>query len=196
MLNQALDRGETVLFEAGQATMLDVDHGTYPFVTSSSATAGGACTGSGVGPTRIDRVVGVAKAYITRVGEGPFPTELFDADGEWLRKTGGEYGTTTGRPRRCGWYDAVFARYASRVNGLTDIVLTKIDVLTGREKSRSAWPTRSTASARTRPSDQTQVHHATPVYEELDGWREDISHCRTSRTCRSTPSATSWPWRS
>ena len=122
VLNQALDRGETVLFEAGQATMLDIDHGTYPFVTSSSATAGGACTGSGVGPTRIDRVVGVAKAYVTRVGEGPFPTELFDDDGEWLRKTGGEYGTTTGRPRRCGWYDAVVARYASRVNGLTDLV--------------------------------------------------------------------------
>src|SRR5699024_5328367 len=115
VLNQALDEGRTVVFEAGQAAMLDVDHGTYPFVTSSSATAGGACTGSGVGPTRIDRVVGVVKAYTTRVGEGPFPTELHDAAGERLRSVGGEYGTTTGRPRRCGWYDAVVARFASRV---------------------------------------------------------------------------------
>src|SRR5690606_15870969 len=132
--NQALDEGRTVVFEAGQAAMLDVDHGTYPFVTSSSATAGGACTGSGVGPTRIDRVVGVVKAYTTRVGEGPFPTELNDDAGERLRRVGGEYGTTTGRPRRCGWYDAVVARFASRVNGLTDLVLTKLDVLTGLEK--------------------------------------------------------------
>ena len=129
LLNTALDEGKTLVFEAGQATMLDVDHGTYPFVTSSSATAGGACTGSGVGPTRIDRVVAVAKAYTTRVGEGPFPTELLDDDGEWLRQTGGEFGTTTGRPRRTGWYDAVVVRYASRVNGLTDLVVTKLDVL-------------------------------------------------------------------
>jgi adenylosuccinate synthase len=180
VLNQALDRGETVLFEAGQATMLDVDHGTYPFVTSSSATAGGACTGSGVGPTRIDRVVGVAKAYVTRVGEGPFPTELFDADGEWLRKTGGEYGTTTGRPRRCGWYDAVVARYASRVNGLTDLVLTKMDVLTGREKIPVCVAYEVDGVRHDEmPSDQSLLHHAVPVYEELDGWWEDISHCRT-----------------
>ena len=180
VLNQALDRGETVLFEAGQATMLDVDHGTYPFVTSSSATAGGACTGSGVGPTRIDRVVGVAKAYVTRVGEGPFPTELFDADGEWLRKTGGEYGTTTGRPRRCGWYDAVVARYASRINGLTDLVLTKMDVLTGREKVPVCVAYEVDGVRHDEmPSDQSLLHHAVPVYEELDGWWEDISHCRT-----------------
>lgn len=180
VLNQALDRGETVLFEAGQATMLDIDHGTYPFVTSSSATAGGACTGSGVGPTRIDRVVGVAKAYVTRVGEGPFPTELFDDDGEWLRKTGGEYGTTTGRPRRCGWYDAVVARYASRVNGLTDLVITKMDVLTGREKVPVcvAYDVDGVRYDEM-PTDQTLFHHATPIYEELDGWWEDISHCRT-----------------
>ncbi len=180
VLNQALDRGETVLFEAGQATMLDVDHGTYPFVTSSSATAGGACTGSGVGPTRIDRVVGVAKAYVTRVGEGPFPTELFDDDGEWLRKTGGEYGTTTGRPRRCGWYDAVVARYSSRVNGLTDLVLTKMDVLTGREKVPVCVAYEVDGVRHDEmPSDQSLLHHAVPVYEELDGWWEDISHCRT-----------------
>lgn len=130
-LNNALDEGKTVLFEGGQATMLDIDHGTYPFVTSSNATAGGVCTGSGVGPTRIDRVIGVIKAYTTRVGEGPFPTELFDDMGEYLQKKGGEFGVTTGRARRCGWYDAVIARYASRVNGLTDLVLTKLDVLTG-----------------------------------------------------------------
>src|SRR5690606_14802185 len=134
VLNEALDAGQTVVFEAGQATMLDVDHGTYPFVTSSSATAAGACTGSGIGPTRIDRVVGVIKAYTTRVGEGPFPTELEDEWGERLRTVGGEYGTTTGRPRRCGWYDAVVARYSGRINGLTDLVLTKLDVLTGIEK--------------------------------------------------------------
>lgn len=180
VLNQALDRGETVLFEAGQATMLDVDHGTYPFVTSSSATAGGACTGSGVGPTRIDRVVGVIKAYTTRVGEGPFPTELFDDDGEWLRETGGEFGTTTGRPRRCGWYDAVVARYASRVNGLTDLVLTKLDVLTGREKVPVcvAYEVDGVRYDEM-PTDQSSFHHAVPVYEELDGWSEDISQCRT-----------------
>ena len=131
VLNNALDEGKNVLFEGGQATMLDVDHGTYPFVTSSNPTAGGACTGTGVGPTKITRVIGVSKAYVTRVGEGPFPTELFGEDGEWLRAQGHEYGVTTGRPRRCGWFDAVVNRYAAQVNGLTDIVLTKLDVLTG-----------------------------------------------------------------
>jgi adenylosuccinate synthase len=178
-LNKALDEGKTVVFEAGQATMLDVDHGTYPFVTSSSATAGGACTGSGVGPTRIDRVVGVAKAYTTRVGEGPFPTELLDATGEWLRKTGGEYGTTTGRPRRTGWFDAVVTRYAGRVNGLTDLVLTKLDTLTGLEKvpvavAYDVFGVRHDEM----PLDQSDFHHAVPVYEEFDGWWEDISRCR------------------
>ncbi|HWS57753.1 MAG TPA: adenylosuccinate synthase [Actinotalea sp.] len=180
VLNEALDAGKTVLFEAGQATMLDVDHGTYPFVTSSSATAGGACTGSGVGPTRIDRVVGVIKAYTTRVGEGPFPTELSDARGEWLRQQGGEYGTTTGRPRRCGWYDAVVARYSSRVNGLTDLVVTKLDTLTGLEKipvcvAYEVHGVRHTEM----PVDQSDLHHAVPVYEEHEGWTEDISGCRT-----------------
>jgi adenylosuccinate synthase len=180
VLNQALDAGKTVLFEAGQATMLDVDHGTYPFVTSSSATAGGACTGSGVGPTRIDRVVGVIKAYTTRVGEGPFPTELLDDTGEWLRKTGGEYGTTTGRPRRCGWYDAVVARYSSRVNGLTDLVITKLDTLTGLEKVPVcvAYDVKGVRHD-DMPLDQSDFHHATPIYTELDGWWEDISACRT-----------------
>ena len=180
VLNKALDAGKTVLFEAGQATMLDVDHGTYPFVTSSSATAGGACTGSGVGPTRIDRVVGVIKAYTTRVGEGPFPTELLDDMGEHLRKTGGEYGTTTGRPRRTGWYDAVVARYSSRVNGLTDLVVTKLDTLTGIEKIKVcvAYDVDGVRHDEM-PTDQSEFHHAVPVYEEHDGWWEDITACRT-----------------
>jgi adenylosuccinate synthase len=176
VLNRALDEGKTLVFEAGQATMLDIDHGTYPFVTSSSATAGGACTGSGVGPTRIDRVVGVAKAYTTRVGEGPYPTELFDADGEWLRQTGGEFGTTTGRPRRTGWYDSVVARYSTRINGLTDIVLTKLDVLTGRDKIPVAVAYDVDGRRFDEmPDDQSDFHHAKPIYEYLDGWTEDIS---------------------
>jgi adenylosuccinate synthase len=179
VLNQALDAGKTLVFEAGQATMLDIDHGTYPFVTSSSATAGGACTGSGVGPTRIDRVVGVAKAYTTRVGEGPYPTELFDEDGEWLRQTGGEFGTTTGRPRRTGWYDAVVARYSSRINGLTDLVVTKLDVLTGRDKIPVAVAYDVDGRRFDEmPDDQSDYHHAKPVYEYLDGWTEDISGAR------------------
>ena len=179
VLNQALDEGKTIVFEAGQATMLDVDHGTYPFVTSSSATAGGACTRSGVGPTRIDRVVAVAKAYTTRVGEGPFPTELLDADGDRLRESGGEYGTTTGRPRRTGWYDAVVVRYAARVNGLTDLVVTKLDVLTGWEKIPVcvAYDVDGTRFDEM-PYDQSDFHHAKPVYEYLDGWTEDISQAR------------------
>src|SRR5450755_3967335 len=134
ILNQALDQDKVVLLEGAQATLLDVDHGTYPFVTSSSPTAGGACAGSGLGPTRITRVIGIVKAYTTRVGAGPFPTELHDAQGEWLRKTGGEYGVTTGRARRTGWFDAVIARYSTRVNGITDYFLTKLDVLSGLEK--------------------------------------------------------------
>lgn len=180
VLNDALDAGKTLVFEAGQATMLDIDHGTYPFVTSSSATAGGACTGSGIGPTRIDRVVAVAKAYTTRVGEGPFPTELDDADGTWLREAGGEYGTTTGRPRRTGWYDSVVVRYATRVNGLTDIVLTKLDVLTGKAKIPVAVAY-DVAGRRfdEMPDSQTDFHHARPVYEYLDGWTEDITGART-----------------
>ncbi|MCL1871107.1 MAG: adenylosuccinate synthase [Promicromonosporaceae bacterium] len=179
VLNKALDEGKTLLFEAGQATMLDIDHGTYPFVTSSSATAGGAVTGSGIGPTRIDSVIGVIKAYTTRVGEGPFPTELFDADGEYLRKTGGEYGVTTGRARRTGWYDAVIARYASRVNGLTDLVVTKLDVLTGLDKVPVcvAYDVDGERFDEM-PDDQSAFHHAKPIYEELPGWWEDISGAR------------------
>ncbi|MFY9262377.1 MAG: adenylosuccinate synthase [Actinomycetaceae bacterium] len=179
-LNRALDRGETVVFEAGQAVMLDIDHGTYPYVTSSSCTAAGACTGSGVGPRRIDRVVGVAKAYITRVGEGPFPTELFDDDGEQLRQVGGEFGTTTGRPRRTGWYDAVIARYATMVNSLTDIVITKLDVLSGWEKIPVCVAYDIDGKrVEDMPENQSDMHHAKPIYEYFDGWTEDITHCRS-----------------
>jgi adenylosuccinate synthase len=180
LLNQALDRGETVLLEAGQATLLDVDHGTYPFVTSSSATSGGACTGSGIPPTRVDRVIGIVKAYTTRVGEGPFPTELEDEAGEHLRVTGAEYGTTTGRPRRCGWYDAVIARYASRVNGVTDFVLTKLDVLTGLEKVPVCVAYEVDGVRHDEmPVNQSDFHHAVPIYEELPGWSDDISGVRS-----------------
>ena len=180
VLNQALDRGETVLFEGGQATLLDVDHGTYPFVTSSNATAAGACTGSGVPPTRIDRVVGILKAYTTRVGEGPFPTELHDDAGEHLRKTGHEYGTTTGRPRRCGWFDAVIGRYSQRVNGLTDTVLTKLDVLSGLEQVPVCVAYEVDGKRFDEmPLSQSDFHHAEPVLEYLPGWWEDISSART-----------------
>jgi adenylosuccinate synthase len=180
ILNDALNAGSTVLLEAGQATLLDVDHGTYPFVTSSSATAGGACTGSGIPPTRIERVIGVVKAYTTRVGAGPFPTELLDDSGEFLRKTGAEYGTTTGRPRRCGWYDAVVARYAARVNGVTDFVLTKMDVLTGLERVPVCVAYEVDGKRHDEmPVNQTDFHHARPIFEELPGWWEDISGCRT-----------------
>jgi len=180
LLCRALDAGQTVLLEGGQATLLDVDHGTYPFVTSSSATAGGACTGSGIPPNRVDRVIAVIKAYTTRVGEGPFPTELLDDDGERLRENGGEYGTTTGRPRRCGWYDAPIARYAARVNGVTDFVLTKLDVLTGWERIPVcvAYEVEG-RRVEEMPMTQTDFHHAVPVYEHLDGWTEDISTART-----------------
>lgn len=180
VLNDALDAGKTVLLEGGQGTLLDVDHGTYPFVTSSNPTAGGACTGSGIGPTRITRVIGILKAYTTRVGSGPFPTELHDADGERLRSVGGEVGVTTGRPRRCGWFDAPIARYASRVNGLTDIFLTKLDVLTGFEQISVcvAYDVDGTITPDL-PMTQTGFHHAKPVYEYLPGWSEDISDARS-----------------
>ncbi|MFX4286772.1 adenylosuccinate synthase [Janibacter sp. G349] len=179
-LEKALDAGKNVLLEAGQATLLDVDHGTYPFVTSSSATAGGACTGSGIPPTRVGRVIAILKAYSTRVGEGPFPTELFDDDGEFLRKTGHEYGTTTGRPRRTGWLDAVVGRYATRINGVTDFVVTKLDVLTGLERVPICVAYEIDGErVEEMPVNQSDVHHATPVYEYLDGWWEDITHCRT-----------------
>jgi adenylosuccinate synthase len=179
VLNQALDRGETVLFEGAQATMLDVDHGTYPFVTSSNPIAGGVGPGAGIGPRRIDRIIGVVKAYTTRVGSGPFPTELHDEDGERLREVGKEFGTTTGRPRRCGWFDAVIARYAARVNGLTEFFLTKLDCL-GEWDEIPVCVGYEVDGRRTdeMPMTQTEFHHAKPVYEMLPGWRSDISGCR------------------
>jgi adenylosuccinate synthase len=180
LLNDALDAGSTVLLEGGQATLLDVDHGTYPFVTSSSATSGGACTGSGIAPNRVDRVIAIAKAYVTRVGEGPFPTELNDEDGERLRVNGHEFGTTTGRPRRCGWYDAVISRYAARVNGVTDFVLTKLDVLTGWEQIPVCVAYEVDGKRFDEmPMSQSDFHHAKPVLEYLPGWSEDISGART-----------------
>ena len=179
LLNQALDKGETVLLEGSQGTLLDVDHGTYPFVTSSNPTAGGASTGSGIGPTRISRVIGIVKAYTTRVGSGPFPTELFDEDGEKLRSIGGEFGTTTGRSRRTGWYDAPIARYAVRINGLTDFFLTKLDVLTGWEKIPVCVAYEIDGKrVEEVPSSQSDFHHAKPIYEYLPGWSEDISRAR------------------
>ncbi|PYI40145.1 adenylosuccinate synthase [Arthrobacter psychrolactophilus] len=180
VLNEALDRGEVVLMEGGQATFLDVDHGTYPFVTSSNPTAGGASVGSGIGPTRINRAVGIIKAYTTRVGAGPFPTELFDEMGIYLQKTGGEFGVNTGRPRRCGWYDAVLARHASRVNGFTDYFVTKLDVLTGIE-SIPVCVAYDVDGVRfdEMPMTQTDFHHAKPIFEYFPGWTEDITSART-----------------
>jgi adenylosuccinate synthase len=179
LLNQALDNGETVLLEGSQGTLLDIDHGTYPFVTSSNPTAGGAAVGAGIGPMRIDRVIGILKAYTTRVGSGPFPTELHDAMGERLRKVGGEIGVNTKRPRRCGWLDAVIGRYATRVNGITDYFLTKLDVLSGLERVPVCVAYEVDGRrCDEMPMTQTDVHHAVPVYEELPGWWEDLSDCR------------------
>jgi adenylosuccinate synthase len=178
-LNKALDRGDTVLFEGGQATMLDVDHGTYPFVTSSNATSGGAATGAGVAPWRLTSIVGIIKAYTTRVGSGPFPTELDDASGDWLRDRGHEFGTTTGRPRRTGWFDAPIARYATRVNGITDYVLTKLDVLTGLEEIPVCVGYEVDGKkVDDVPWSQSDFHHATPIYESFPGWSENIEGAR------------------
>jgi len=180
LLDQALQQGKVVLLEGSQGTLLDVDHGTYPFVTSSNPTAGGASTGSGIGPTKITRVIGILKAYTTRVGSGPFPTELFDEDGEALRKIGGEVGVTTGRNRRCGWFDAPIARYAVRVNGLTDFFLTKLDVLTGWEKIPVCVAYEIDGKrVEELPASQSDFHHAKPVYEYLPGWKENISKAKS-----------------
>jgi len=180
LLDQALQQGKVVLLEGSQGTLLDVDHGTYPFVTSSNPTAGGASTGSGIGPTKITRVIGILKAYTTRVGSGPFPTELFDEDGEALRKIGGEVGVTTGRNRRCGWFDAPIVRYAVRVNGLTDFFLTKLDVLTGWEKIPVCVAYEIDGKrVEELPASQSDFHHAKPIYEYLPGWKENISKARS-----------------
>jgi adenylosuccinate synthase len=179
LLGRALESDETVLLEGSQGTLLDVDHGTYPYVTSSNPTAGGAAVGSGIGPTRITTVLGILKAYTTRVGSGPFPTELFDESGEYLAKTGGEIGVTTGRRRRCGWFDAVIARYATRVNGITDYFLTKLDVLSSLQ-TVPVCVGYTVDGKRTdeMPMMQSDIARAEPVYEELPGWWEDISAAR------------------
>ncbi len=179
LLREALEEGESILLEGAQATLLDNDHGTYPFVTSSNPTAGGAATGAGIGPNRIDRVIAIVKAYTTRVGAGPFPTELHDEQGEWLRSQGFEFGTTTGRPRRTGWYDAPIARYAARINGVTDFVMTKLDVLTGLERIPVCVAYQVDGKRVDEvPVSQSDFHHAKPVYEEFPGWDEDITGAR------------------
>ena len=176
LVHTALEAGQHVLFEGAQATFLDLDHGTYPFVTSSNPTAGGACTGAGVGPKHIDRVVGIAKAYITRVGAGPFPTELFDEVGDLLVDVGHEYGTNTGRRRRPGWFDAVMARHAVRVNSLTELAITKLDVLDTLDSVRIcvAYEIDGTRVDRL-PYHQSEVHRAKPIYEDLPGWQTDLT---------------------
>jgi adenylosuccinate synthase len=180
LLSKALEAGETVLLEGSQGTLLDVDHGTYPFVTSSNPTAGGAAVGSGIGPTQITTVLGILKAYTTRVGSGPFPTELFDEHGEYLAKQGGEVGVTTGRARRTGWFDAVIARYATRVNGITDYFLTKLDVLSSLDTVPICVGYEVDGEQMYEmPMTQSQIHHAKPIYEEMPGWWEDISGART-----------------
>jgi adenylosuccinate synthase len=183
LLNRAYGDGKNILFEGAQATLLDIDHGTYPFVTSSSCCAGGACIGSGVGPKKVDKVIGVSKAYITRVGSGPFPTELFDETGEKLCQIGGEYGVTTGRKRRTGWFDAVIARYATDVNSLTDMALTKLDVLSAFDKIKVCVAYKADGKTYDYfPMQQSVLYpkHVEPVYEELPGWYgQDITGCRS-----------------
>ncbi|SFG90029.1 Adenylosuccinate synthetase [Desulfotomaculum arcticum] len=176
LVNEAVDQGKKVLFEGAQGTLLDIDHGTYPFVTSSSPIAAAACLGAGLGPTKINTVVGVAKAYITRVGEGPFPTELQGELGDQIRDRGHEFGTTTGRPRRCGWYDAVIARYAARVNGLSYLAITKLDVLTGLETLKICTGYKYKGEILKEFPDSLKVlAQCEPVYQEFPGWQEDIS---------------------
>lgn len=177
-LNEALDEGKSILLEGAQGTFLDVDHGTYPYVTSSSPTSGGACTGSGIPPTRIDAVIGIVKAYTTRVGNGPFPTELLDEEGEKLRKIGAEFGATTGRPRRCGWFDAFLLAYSKMVNGITSVALTKLDVLSEFEKIKVCVGYELNGKRlKSFPTNVDQLNTVKPVYEILDGWNTDISNC-------------------
>jgi adenylosuccinate synthase len=178
-VDTALREGKEVLFEGAQATLLDLDHGTYPFVTSSNPVAASAATGTGIGPQRIDRVLGVAKAYVTRVGEGPFPSEIEGAEQERMRELGGEYGTVTGRERRCGWLDLVALRYAVRVNGIDQLALTKLDVLSHFAELPVCvrYRTRDGQETRDFPAHQSDFHAATPVYEVLDGWNDSLDDC-------------------
>jgi adenylosuccinate synthase len=171
VINRMISQNRNVLFEGAQGTLLDIDHGTYPYVTSSSATAGGACTGLGIGPTKISKVLGVAKAYTTRVGSGPFPTEIKDALGEEIREKGGEYGATTGRPRRCGWLDMVILRHSARINGLTGIALTKLDVLDGIETIKICTAYKHKGKIyKEFPKEIDIIEECTPLYEEVKGW--------------------------
>jgi adenylosuccinate synthase len=178
---RVLDAGKTVLFEGAQGALLDIDHGTYPFVTSSNPVAGAACVGSGVGPKDIDEVWGVTKAYTTRVGAGPFPTELDNELGELIRQRGGEFGTTTGRARRTGWLDLVALRYAARLNSLTALAVTKLDVLSGLEtiKICTRYRGQDDAQFETFPYHQSVLHHATGEYLEVPGWEEPLGDCRS-----------------
>ena len=181
LLNDALDNGKRVLFEGAQGVMLDIDQGTYPFVTSSNPLAGGVTIGSGVGPSKVTKVVGVCKAYTSRVGDGPFPTELFDEIGSRIREVGREYGTTTGRPRRVGWFDSVVMRHSKRVSGITNLCLNSIDVLTGLEtvKICVAYRKPNGEEISHYPASLVELGQCEPVYEELPGWTEDITGCRT-----------------
>lgn len=180
LINDAIDAGKNILFEGAQGTLLDIDFGTYPYVTSSHPVAAGACLGAGVGPTRIDKVIGVAKAYTTRVGEGPFPTELHDELGENIRRQGHEFGTTTGRPRRCGWFDAVIGRYSARINGLNYLAITKLDVLSGLPEIKICTGYKLNGELTTTfPASLKVLAQCEPVYETMPGWEEDISNARS-----------------
>jgi adenylosuccinate synthase len=177
-LNNEIAEGKSVLLEGAQGALLDVDHGTYPFVTSSSPTSGGACTGTGIPPTQIDSVIGIVKAYTTRVGNGPFPTELLDDDGEKLRNIGAEFGATTGRPRRCGWYDAFLVAYSQMINGITSVAITKLDVLSSFQKIKVCVGYELNGKRiKYFPTAVEQLSNVIPIYDELDGWNEDISNC-------------------
>ncbi|OGU82864.1 MAG: adenylosuccinate synthase, partial [Ignavibacteria bacterium RBG_16_35_7] len=178
-LNNAIAQGKSILLEGAQGALLDVDHGTYPFVTSSSPTSGGACTGTGIPPNKIDNVLGIVKAYTTRVGYGPFPTELLDDDGNKLRKIGVEYGATTGRPRRCGWFDAFLVNYSVMINGIEEVAITKLDVLSDFSEIKVCTGYKLNGNIlKSFPTDFERLQTVTPVYETLKGWNKDISNCR------------------
>ncbi len=179
-INQAINEDKKILFEGAQGTLLDIDHGTFPYVTSSTPVAGGACIGAGIGPTKIDKVLGITKAYTTRVGSGPFPTEIEGELGEYIRQKGGEFGATTGRPRRCGWFDAVVVNYAVRINGMESMALTKIDVLSDLDKIKICTAYQYNGELiKEFPVNLKTLQNCTPVYEEMEGWKRDISKITT-----------------
>jgi adenylosuccinate synthase len=179
-LNNAIKKGKSILLEGAQGALLDVDHGTYPFVTSSSPTSGGACIGTGIPPTKITDVIGIVKAYTTRVGFGPFPTELLDENGEKLRKVGVEYGATTGRPRRCGWFDAFLVNYSVMINGINEVAITKLDVLSDFSEIKVCTGYKQNGKLlKSYPTDFAKLETVEPVYETLQGWKEDITNCKS-----------------